>query len=99
MISSEWRSQIFQQKKNGDPNSGPMAQNQHQNEVFRNFLKFRSYTFLEITYIDSFQDCLTSGRDETNEKKLGDQIWVKQAKIEPQIILFDTFKFRSLVFL
>ena len=86
-------------EKNRDPNSDQMAQNQHQNKVFRNFLKFRSYTFLEITYIDSFQHCLTSGRDETNEKKLGDQIWVKQAKIEPQIILFDTFKFRSLVFL
>ena len=75
-----------------------MAQNQHQNEVFCNFLKFGSYTFPEITYSDSFQHWLTSGRDETNEKKLTHQIWVKQAKLGPQIKLFDTFKFLFISF-
>ena len=37
-----------------------MGLNQAQNEVFHNLVEFGSYVFVEITYSDSLQQCLTS---------------------------------------
>ena len=36
---------------------------------FYHFLKFGSLIFLEITYTDSLQQCLTSSRGKIHEKK------------------------------
>ena len=52
MITSDWRSQIFEQKIGGS-NLGPMGLSQAQNEVFRHFLQFRSHVFVEIEYNDN----------------------------------------------
>ena len=50
--------------------------------------KFGSLIFPEITYNDSFQQCLACGTSKTHEKKFGDQIWVKGAKIAPETRFF-----------
>ena len=47
MISCDWRTQIFE-KKIGGPNLGPVGLNLAQNEVFRYFLEFGSYVFVEM---------------------------------------------------
>ena len=52
----------------GGPNSSAMGLNQAQNKVFRHFLEFGSYVFLEIAYNDSLRQCLTSSRGKTHEK-------------------------------
>ena len=38
---------------------------------FYHFLKFGSLVFLEITYSDSLQECLTCSRGEIHEKNFG----------------------------
>ena len=53
------------------PNFGERGQNPAQNQVFCNFLKFGSLVFLEIAYNDNLQQCITSGRGKTYEKKIG----------------------------
>ena len=40
-----------------------------QNQVFCNFLKFGSLVFIEIAYNDSLQQCTTSSRGTTYDKK------------------------------
>ena len=81
MMYSDWRSQIFERKKNGDPNFGPAGLNQAQNKVFRHFLEFGSLVFLEIVYSDSLQQCLTSTRGENYEKRFGTQIGPNESKL------------------
>ena len=66
-------------------NLGPSGLNQALNKVFCHFLKFSSLVFLEISYNDSLQQCLTPSGGKTHEKKLGVQIWAKRAKIGPEI--------------
>ena len=56
---------VIGRSKNCGPNLGLMDLNEAQNEVFRYFLEFGSYVFLEIGYNDSLQQCLTSSRDKT----------------------------------
>ena len=63
MISSDWRSQVFEKKNCG--------LNQAQNEVFGHFFEFGLLVFLEIAYNDSLQQCITSSRNKTHEKKFG----------------------------
>ena len=55
-------------KKIGGPNLNPMGLNQAKNEVFRYFVQFGPYVFLEIAYNDSLRQCLTSSRGKTHEK-------------------------------
>ena len=62
----------FLRKKFGSLNLGPMDLNQAQNEVFRHFLEFGSYLFLEVAFNDSLQQYLTSSIGKTHEKKFGD---------------------------
>ena len=76
-------------KKNGGPNLGPMDLNHAQNEIFRHFLEFGSYVFLEIAYNDSLRQCLTSSRGKT--RVFGAQIWAKRAKLGPKISFFLPF--------
>ena len=65
-----------------------MDLNQAQNHAFCHFLEFGSYIFYEIQYNDSLQQCLTSSRVKTQEKK----IWgPKQVKIGPEIQCFAIF--------
>ena len=68
MISSDWRSQIFIKKKNGGPNLGPTGLNQAQNEIFRHFVEFGSYVFLETGHGDCLWQCLTASIGKTHEK-------------------------------
>ena len=70
MISSDWRSQVFE-KKNCGLNLGLTGLNQAQNEVFGHFFEFGLLVFLEIAYNDSLQQCITSSRNKTHEKKFG----------------------------
>ena len=39
---------------------------------FSHFLKFSSLVFLEITYNDSLQQCITSSRGKAHKKIFGD---------------------------
>ena len=52
MIFSEWRSQIFGEKKIG-LNLDPTGSNQTQNEFFSCFLEFGQLVGFEIAYNDS----------------------------------------------
>ena len=83
MISSDRRSQVFEKKKLCWPEFGP-------NGFFR-FLLSLDHFFLEIAYDDSLRQYLTSSRGKTHEKKFGDQIWTKRAKIDPEIRFFAIF--------
>ena len=49
-------------------------------QVFRHFLEFGSLVFVEIVYNDSLQQCLTSTRGETYEKRFGTQIGPNESK-------------------
>ena len=75
MISSDWQSQIFEnkKKKNGGPNLGQMG----------HFLRFGSLVFLKFRYNDSLQRCLISSI-KIHEK----HFWAKGAKIGPETWLF-----------
>ena len=48
-----------------------------QRVIFCHFLKFGLLVFLEITYNDGLQQCLTSSRDKTHKNIFGDKIWDK----------------------
>ena len=48
-----------------------MGQNQPENEVFRDFLEFGLYVFLEIAYSDSLRQFLTYSWEKIDEKNLG----------------------------
>ena len=61
-LSSDWQSQISEEKKIGGPTLGATCQNYAQNEVFLQYLEFGLYAFLEIACNDSLRQCLTSGR-------------------------------------
>ena len=69
VLSSDWRSQIFEKKKNFFFATQIWAQ--AQNEIFRHFLEFGSgsLVFLEIGYNYSLQQWLTSTRGLTQWKK------------------------------
>ena len=92
---SDWRSQIFERKKNGDPNFGPAGLNQAQNKVFRHFLEFGSLVFLEIVYSDSLQQCLTSTRGETYEKRFATQIGPNESKSDQTSQASQNYVFRN----
>ena len=81
----------FLKKKIGGPNLGPTSLNQAQNDVFPHFLEFGSYVFLENAENDSLREYLTSSRCKTHKKNLGPQIWLKRAKIVPEIRFFTIF--------
>ena len=68
-----------------------MGLNQAQSKVFRHFLEFRSYFFLETAYNNSLRQYLTFNKGKTYEKILGAQIWAKRAKIGPEIRFFAIF--------
>ena len=71
MISSDWRSQIFEKKKKiGNPNLDQTGQKRTLHEVFFHFLKFDSLVFLEIAYNDCLQQCLTSAGSKNHENFL-----------------------------
>ena len=86
VVSDEAR---FLKKIFRGPNLGPTCLNQAQVEVFRYFLEFGLLFFLGIAYSDSLQQYLTSGREV--KKILGAQIWVKRAKIGPNVMVFAIF--------
>ena len=86
MVTEEGR---FLNEKFGDPNLGPSGLNYAQSEVFRHFIEFGSFVFLEIAYSDSLQHCLTSTRSKTYDTKIGDlKLWPKGTKIRPKIRFF-----------
>ena len=58
---------------------------------FCHFLKFSFLVFLEVTYHDSLQQCLTSSRNNIQEKNVVHQIWAKAAKIGPKTRFFAIF--------
>ena len=60
----------------GGPNLGPTGIHRFQNEVFAIFLSLDYNFFLEIPYIDSLRQCLTSSKGKTHEKILGAS-WLK----------------------
>ena len=70
MISSDWRSQIFE-KKIGDPNLG---QKKKTNPKLGFFLPFCPvwFIFLEPLCYDSLQQCLRPSRGKPHEKKFWD---------------------------
>ena len=90
-MSSERRSQIFEKKKlatefgtNG-PKSGPKL-------AFYHFLKFGSIVFLEFTYSDSLQQCLTSSRSKIYKKFLFEPTFgPKEPKSGPKLGFFWPF--------
>ena len=47
------------------------GQNPPQNRCFCNFFKFNLLVFLKMVYSDSLQQCITSSRGQTYEKKIG----------------------------
>ena len=64
-------------------------------KFFCHFIEFGSYVFYEIAYNDSLQQCLTSSRGNTNEKKIEAQ----RAIIKQEIRFFCNFlKFATLAF-
>ena len=70
---------------------------------FCHFLKFGSLVFLEITYSDRLQQCLTSSRGKFHKKKflgpnLG-QFVSSKPKSCPKLGFFHFLKFGSLAFL
>ena len=69
----------FFKKNFCDPNLGPTDLNQAQNGGFRCFHEFRLLVFFEIAYGDSLQQCLTSSRGKTHEKKFWDP------KLDPKL--------------
>ena len=79
MISSDWRSQIFEKKKKKirGSNLGSKGLNQTQNEVFRYFLEFGWLVFHEIAYNYSLEQCLTSSSGKTHKKILGPKFGIK----------------------
>ena len=56
----------------GGPSLGPTGLNEVQYKVFCYFIEFGSYALLEVAYSDSFQQCLTSSRDNDPKRKLGE---------------------------
>ena len=79
-------------KKFWGPNWGRRDQNQTRNQGFCYFLQFGLLVFLEIAYIDSLQQCMSSFSGKTRRKILGIQIWVKQAKIGSKIRFLSFFQ-------
>ena len=92
MISSDWRSQIFEKKnKTCGPNLGLTGLNQEENEVFRYFLEFGSVGFLEIAYNGSLQQFLTSSRSKIHEKNVGGPDLGQTSQNQAEIRLFAIF--------
>ena len=87
MIYSDWRSQIFERKK--------MATRILAQQVFRHFLEFGSFVFVEIVYNDSLQQCLTSTRGETYEKRFGTQIGPNESKSDQTSQTSQNYVFRN----
>ena len=71
MISSDWRSQIFEKKQFSSLNLGKWAKIGPKTSFFCHFLRFGSLVFLEIAYYDNLQQCITSVRGKTHENKVG----------------------------
>ena len=80
----------FLKKIFGGQNLGSMGLIQSQNEVFRHFLEFGSYVFLEIVYNDSLGQCLTSSRVKIHEKNLRSKFRPNGPKLDPKLD-FSTF--------
>ena len=78
-----------------------MGQNWARNQVFCHFLKFSLLVFLEITYSDTLQQCLTSSRSKIHKKKFwGPNLGQRGQKWAQNQGFFCHFlKFGSLVFL
>ena len=71
---------------------GPTGLNQDQNEVFRQFLEFGSLVFLEISYNDSLQQCLTSSNGKTHEKKNWEfKFGPKEPKSDPKLFFLSFY--------
>ena len=66
---------------------------------FSHFLKFSSLVFLEITYNDSLQQCITSSRGKTQEKNFGGlNSGQNGSKSGPKLVFFLPFsQFGSLI--
>ena len=56
---------------------------------FFNFLNFGSLFIFEITYQDSFQQCITSNRIKTNEKSFGSKFGPKGSELQSSPTGFD----------
>ena len=69
MISSDWQSQIFENKKFGGRNLDPTCLNQVQNEVCCHFIEFQWKIFFGIADDNCLPQFLTSSRGETDKKK------------------------------
>ena len=53
---------------------------------FYHFLEFGSLVFIEIAYSDSLQQCLTSSRDKTHEKKSAEpEFGLNEPKSSPKL--------------
>ena len=72
-------------KKILGPNFDPTGLNQVLNEVFHHFLEFGKLGFLDITYNDSMQQCLTSSRGEIQEKYLWPKYGSNKSKLGPKL--------------
>ena len=103
---SSWSSYLvadearFLKKNFSSLNLGPMDLNQAQNEVFRHFLVFGSYVFLEIVYNYSLRKCLTSSRGKTREKKfLGPKFGPNEQKSGPKLVFLPLSKVWFIIFL
>ena len=80
-------------KKKFGPKFGSKGSRSGPKLGFSYFLKFGSLVFLEITYNDRLQQCLTSRRGKTHEKKkFWNKIWAKnEPKSGPQLFFFAIF--------
>ena len=69
-----------------------MDQNRARNYIFGHFLKLGLSVFLEVPYIDSLKQCITSSRGKTYEKKFSETRYrAKRAKIGSEPIFFAIF--------
>ena len=69
-----------------------MSQNQAQKLVFRLFLQFGALVFFQVSLDDSLEQCLTTSRDKTQEKKF------RGLKLGRKLV-FHFLKFASFIFL
>ena len=83
MISGD-AATFLKKKKNCGSNFGPTVLNQNQIKAFRHLLS--SLFFFETAHNDSLQQCLTSSRGKTHERKhLGPKFVSKEPKFGPKL--------------
>ena len=80
------QAEVKSAKRVWDPNLGQAVQIRLKNQVFHHFRKFGVVVFLKIAQDGSLEQCLTTSRGKTQEKKcLGPKFGRKRPKSGPKL--------------